>query len=78
MKITNLAIDPNGIALDLVNGNRYKMNELGVEILNLLNQGKNEDEIAKILGPKFEIAEDELVIDIIELLTKLKIFGLVG
>lgn len=76
MKTTRLAINPNGHAFDLVTGNSYDINEMGRQLIDLLNEGKTNLEISKILSTKYELPQDEIHIDVIDFITKLKIFGI--
>jgi len=76
MTISNLAINPNGLAFDLVNGNSFKLNDVGIGIINYLNEGLHEEEIAKKLSEELSVDYDSVLIDIVEFITKMKIFGI--
>lgn len=76
MKTNNLAINPNGIAFDLVTGNSFKINELGIEILDFVNNGLDEEAIALEIQNKYDVDFDQALIDVIDFLTNLKIYGL--
>ncbi len=77
MKTTRLAINPNGHAFDLVSGNSYDINEVGCELIDLLNEGKPLHEISRLLSEKYDLCQDEIHIDVVEFFTKLRIFGIV-
>jgi hypothetical protein len=56
MKIkSNIAISENGFLFDPATGESFSTNETGREILELMKQGKTEDEIKTIMTERFEV-----------------------
>ncbi len=74
MKIKkNIAISENGFVFDPTSGESYTLNTVGLEILNLLKEGKDQKEITRQLLKKYDVEESVLeryFYDFISLLRK--------
>ncbi|GAB6076822.1 HPr-rel-A system PqqD family peptide chaperone [Desulfurobacterium crinifex] len=76
-KLERLAINDEGFIFDPETGNSYTVNKTGIFIIQLLKEGKNEEEIVKALTEEFEIGEDEAKRDLVDFLEQLRLYGLV-
>ena len=75
--IDQLVLDENNIAFHPMMGNSYQLNTIANEIIIMLKHHKNKDEIIEELSQKYDVAKNELFIDVSDFLSKLKIYGLV-
>ncbi len=58
MKIkNNISISESGFVFDAKTGESFSLNPTGREILNLLNLGKNEEEIKEYILTKYDVSE---------------------
>lgn len=76
-KLSVLAVSESGFIFDPVTGHSYTANATGLKILELLKEGKDEDEIKTELMDEFEASEDELTVDIQDFIENLKKYFLV-
>ena len=74
--VSQLQLDENNVAFHPTIGNTYQLNEVGTQIINLLQQYKSKDEIIEKLSDKYQISKDELFIDVSDFISKLKSYGL--
>jgi len=74
--IERLAISKDGFVFDPATGNSYTVNSTGLFILNLLREGKSEDEIVSALVENFDVSENEARRDLLDFLEQLRINGL--
>ncbi len=74
--ISQLVLDENNMAFHPMMGNSYQLNGIGKEIINLLKQHKTKEEVLEELSKEYEIAQNELFIDVSDFMAKLKIYGL--
>ncbi len=74
--IERLAISKNGFVFDPATGNSYTVNSTGLFILNLLREGKSEDEIVDALVENFEVGQEEARRDLLDFLEQLRVNGL--
>ncbi len=74
--IERLAISKNGFVFDPATGNSYTVNSTGLFILNLLREGKSEDEIVDALVENFEVSQEEARRDLLDFLEQLRVNGL--
>jgi hypothetical protein len=63
------------IVLDLRRGTMFRVNPLGVRILDLLDSGQSTAQIAVHLNAEFGIALDRVEADIAEFFSSLKAYG---
>jgi prephenate dehydrogenase len=75
--IDQLVLDENNIAFHPMMGNSYQLNSVSKEILILLKQHKSKDEIVDELLLKYDVSKSDLFIDVSDLISKMKIYGLI-
>lgn len=75
-QINELLLDENKMAFHPMMGNSYQLNDVGIEILKYLKEGKKKPEIIEILAERYSISKDALFIDVSDFMSKLKIYGL--
>jgi hypothetical protein len=60
MKIKRkIAVSESGFLFDPTNGESYSLNDLGLEILNLLKEGRSDSEIVEYITGKYEVGPEE-------------------
>ena len=74
-KLNRLAINEEGFIFDPETGNSYTVNRTGFLIIKLLKEGKDEEEILKVLTENFEVTEEEARRDLMDFMEQLKIYG---
>ena len=73
MKIySNIAISESGYLFNPMNGDSFSTNPVATDIVQLLKEGKNEDEIKKFLYDKYDVEKSTLDRDIDEFMQELK------
>ncbi len=77
MKLNRLAISEEGFIFDPETGDTYTVNSTGLFILNLLKQGKSENEILEKLIEEFDVNEEEAKRDLLDFLEQIKIYGFI-
>ena len=77
MTLSRLQISESGFVFDTQTGNTYSLNSTGLKVVNLLNQGKELDEIAHVLSQEFGIDEADIQKDIDDFLVTLKDNGFI-
>ena len=75
-KLNRLAVSEEGFIFDPETGNSYTVNQTGLFILELLKEGKSQDEIVDALTEEFEVSPEEAQRDLIDFLEQLRLFGL--
>ena len=75
-KLNHLAVSEEGFIFDPETGNSYTVNQTGLFILELLKEGKSQDEIVDALTEEFEVSPEEAQRDLIDFLEQLRLFGL--
>jgi hypothetical protein len=56
MKIQkNIAISDSGLLFNPATGESFSVNPIGLEIINLMRQGKNDEEISKVIVANYSI-----------------------
>jgi len=75
-KLNRLAVSEEGFIFDPETGNSYTVNQTGLFILELLKEGKSQDEIVDALTKEFEVSPEEAQRDLIDFLEQLRLFGL--
>lgn len=77
MKIKdNIAISETGFLFDPLTGESYSLNQTGKEILELLKEGKNEDEISEKMMTDYDVDKltfERYLVDFIGMLKHFKI-----
>ena len=77
-QLNQLIVDENNIAFHPMMGNSYKLNDIGKNILNLIREGYTKPEIVEKLANQYDVAQNELFIDVSDFYAKLKIYGLLS
>ena len=77
MKIKdNISISKSGFVFDAKTGESFSLNPTGREILQLLNLGKNENEIKEYILTKYDISESIFTRHLDDFLQMLRHFNL--
>ncbi len=74
--IERLAVSKNGFVFDPATGNSYTVNSTGLFILNLLREGKSEEDIVSALVENFDVSQEEARRDLLDFLEQLRANGL--
>lgn len=72
----NIALSESGFLFDPTSGESYSLNEQGLEILNLMKEGKPNPEITEYMTETYDISSDEFekyFLDFMGLLRQFKI-----
>ena len=72
----NIAVSESGFLFDPTNGESYSLNEQGLEILNLMKEGRSNAEITAYMSETYDITADEFekyYIDFMGLLRQFKL-----
>jgi hypothetical protein len=72
----NIAISESGFVFDPGTGDSYSMNPIGIEILNMLKEGKNQEEIFGYILDKYEVDQDTFENNYFDFLGMLRQFNL--
>ncbi len=75
-RLSQLAINDEGFIFDPYTGNSYTTNKTGILILNELKNGKNEEEIAKIISEKFNVELSVALKDVTDFVEQLRSLSL--
>ena len=76
-KLTRLAISDNGFIFDPITGHSFATNEIGIKIINLLKENKENEDILDELAEIYSVNENELDVDLMDFIHNLKNFSLV-
>ncbi|WP_457560211.1 PqqD family protein [Caminibacter sp.] len=76
MQLNEMQIDENNIGYVPSLGLSFQMNETAKKIIELLKEGKSQDEISKVISDEFGVDYKEAYIDVEDLVLKLRIMGL--
>jgi fatty acid-binding protein DegV len=77
MLVKEMIIDENGVAFIPSLGISFQINETAKEIIELLKEGKDKEEIVRILAEKYKRDFREVYIDVEDFFIKLKVYGLI-
>jgi fatty acid-binding protein DegV len=77
MLVKEMIIDENGVAFIPSLGISFQINETAKEIIELLKEGKDKEEIVRILAEKYERDWREVYIDVEDFFIKLEVYGLI-
>jgi hypothetical protein len=55
----NIAVSESGFLFDPTSGESYSLNEQGLEILNLMKEGKSTPEVTEYMTEAYDISSDE-------------------
>jgi Coenzyme PQQ synthesis protein D (PqqD) len=68
----NIAVSETGFLFNPSTGDSYACNTIAADIINLLKEGKEENEIRSFLTSKYEVSEIELEKDLQDFKMQLK------
>ena len=78
MLINEMIIDENNMAFIPSLGTSYQLNNTAKDIIDLIKEGKNKEDIVKIISEKTGAKWRDVYIDVEDFFQKLKIYGLVS
>ena len=73
----NVAISESGFVFDPTTGDSFSLNPVGQEILELIKQGKNQNEITDLIISKYDVDQNSFERYFIDFLSTLKQMQLV-
>lgn len=73
----NVAISESGFVFDPTTGDSFSLNPVGQEILELIKQGKNQNEITGLIISKYDVDQNSFERYFIDFLSTLKQMQLV-
>lgn len=76
-KLPSLAISHDGFVFDPSTGDSFVMNPTGLVILQGLQDGLDESQLARELGEQFDVTEDTALDDVTEFLSRLRVMHLI-
>ncbi len=76
-KLSVLAISDSGFLFDPTTGHSFTTNSVGIEIIEFLKKGLENQEIIDELFEQYDVSENELEIDIMDFIHNLKNFYLI-
>ena len=78
MRVKNyIAISDNGFIFDSSTGSSYNLNAIGLEIIQMIELGKTEEEIIKSITEKYDVEQDIFEKDFYDFLSMLKYYNLI-
>jgi len=78
MLINEMIIDENNMAFIPSLGTSYQLNNTAKDIIDLIKEGKNKEEIVKIISEKTGAKWRDVYIDVEDFFQKLKVYGLIS
>ncbi len=75
--LNNIFVNKDGFVFDSRSGNSYQTNEIGEIIIALLQNGKNDEEIATNIAKSHLVSYEDAIIDVLDFKNHLTIFGLI-
>jgi len=76
-KLSTLAISDSGFIFDPTTGHSFTTNSVGIDILELLKKGLENQEIIDELLDQYDVSENELEVDVMDFIHNLKNFYLI-
>ncbi|WP_456479025.1 PqqD family protein [Nautilia sp.] len=77
MLLNEMIIDKNNMAFIPSLGTSYQLNDTAKKIIELIKEGKNKDEIVKIIAEENNAKWRDVYIDVEDFFQKLKVYGLI-
>lgn len=77
LDINHLILSKAGLVFNSKNGDSYQINKSANFIIELLQDNKTTDEIAKSLADQYSVTKKQALLDILEFESQLSIMGLV-
>jgi len=72
----DLAISKNGFVFNPSTGESFRTNEVGRLILEMLQEGRSNEEIVDRILEKYDVSKEEVERDLLEFLNMLKFYNL--
>ncbi len=72
-----MIIDENNVGFIPSLGISFQMNDTAKKIIELIKEGKNKEDIVKILSDEFGVSWQDVYIDVEDFFQKLKVYGLI-
>ncbi len=72
-----MIIDENNVGFIPSLGISFQMNDTAKKIFELIKEGKNKEDIVKIISDEFDVSWQDVYIDVEDFFQKLKIYGLI-
>ncbi len=72
-----MIIDENNVGFIPSLGISFQMNDTAKKIIELIKEGKNKEDIVKILSDEFDVSWQDVYIDVEDFFQKLKVYGLI-
>ncbi|NPA33853.1 MAG: PqqD family protein [Chlorobi bacterium] len=72
----DLAISKNGFVFNPSTGESFRTNEVGRLILEMLQEGKSDEEILERILEEYDVSKEEAERDLLEFLNMLKFYNL--
>lgn len=72
-----MIIDENNVGFIPSLGISFQMNDTAKKIIELIKEGKNKEDIVKILSDEFSVSWQDVYIDVEDFFQKLKVYGLI-
>ena len=72
-----MVIDENNVGFIPSLGISFQMNDTAKKIIELIKEGKNKEDIVKIISDEFDVSWQDVYIDVEDFFQKLKVYGLI-
>ena len=72
-----MIIDENNVGFIPSLGISFQMNDTAKKIIELIKEGKNKEDIVKIISDEFDVSWQDVYIDVEDFFQKLKVYGLI-
>ncbi len=72
-----MIIDENNVGFIPSLGISFQMNDTAKKIIELIKEGKNKEDIVKIISDEFDVSWQDVYIDVEDFFQKFKIYGLI-
>lgn len=76
-RLNALAVSDSGFIFDPSTGQTFTTNEIGLEIIRLLKEGKKLEEIISCIDEHYDAERDLIYKDIVQFLSQLKTYRLI-
>ncbi len=76
-RCTHLALNDQGFVFDPTTGDSYVVNSVGLAILELLREGRSDDDVVAHIGERFGVVPNEAERGVCDFLARLRGFRLV-
>jgi PqqD family protein of HPr-rel-A system len=76
-RLSNLAVNHDGFVFDPSTGDSYVLNQTGLAVLQGLQDGIDEMQIARDLAQQFDVTEDGAQRDISDFVSRLRMLNLI-